>query len=233
MYKRSPTAFSISNWRVPPRVFLAKAKTRMFACASVFARMMQCPAEGLRYIRDQRDGRTPLQQGLPYFSWGAIDFLQRRLKTGDRVFEYGSGGSTIFFLNLGCEVTCVETSLEWAGIVKQAVGSRSNWHMIEHCHDHPTKDQITAFPRYVCAGAPWDVVVVDNTETETLKRVSCAVEAVSHVRPGGMLVFDDAHMPEYREVPRMLAGWHRRSFKGLGTARPWATMTDIYTKLGA
>jgi hypothetical protein len=224
-----PPMFSVSKWRMPPRLFLAKAKTRILACASVFVRMLECPAEGLRYIRDQRDGRTPLQQGQPYFSWGAIDFLRQRVKPGSRLFEYGSGGSTIFFLNLDCEVTSVETSSEWVGMVSQAVGSHLKWHLIEHCHDNPTKDQIAAFPRYIRTGAPWDIVVVDNTETENLRRVSCVAEAIRCIRPGGMLVFDDAHLPEYREVPKVLAGWRRQSFKGLGTARPWVTMTDIYT----
>lgn len=233
MHNRLSTAFSVSTWRVPPRVFLAKAKTRLTAYAGVFARMMQCPTEGVRYIRDQRDGRSPLQQGLPYFSWSAIDFLRQQVKPGSRVFEFGSGGSTIFLLNLGCEVTSVETSSEWVNTIKQASGGNLNWHVIEHCHDHPTKDQIAAFPRYVHAGAPWDLVIVDNTETDTLKRVSCMMEARGCIRPGGLLVFDDAHLAEYREVPKFLEGWHRQSFRGLGIARPWITMTDIYTAPGA
>lgn len=227
-----PPMFSVSKWRMPPGLFLAKAKTRISASASVFVRMLGCPAEGLRYLRDQRDGRTPLQQGQPYFSWSAIDFLRQQVKPGSRLFEYGSGGSTLFFLNLGCEVTSVETSSEWVDIVKQAVGANLKWHLIEHCHDNPTQVQIAAFPRYVRAGAPWDIVVVDNTETDNLRRMSCAAEAIQFIRPGGMLVFDDAYLPEYREVPKILGGWHRRSFRGLGTARPWVTMTDIYTAPG-
>jgi len=220
--------FKVATFRVPPRIFLAKAKNRTFNCASVFARMMLCPTECLRYIRDQRDGRTPLQQRCPYFSYGAIDFLRQQVKPGSRVFEYGSGGSTIFFLDLGCEVTSVETSSEWVDFLKQAVGSHLKWHLVEHRHDDPAKDHAT-YPRYVHTGAPWDVVIIDNTEAEHLSRVACVTEAMRCIRPGGMLVFDDAHQPEYSGVPKILGGWHRRSFKGLGAARPWVTMTDIYT----
>jgi len=80
------------------------------------------------------------------------------------------------FLDLGCEVTSVETSSEWVDFLKQAVGSHLKWHLVEHRHDDPAKDHAT-YPRYVHTGAPWDVVIIDNTEAEHLSRVACVTEA--------------------------------------------------------
>jgi len=223
--------FHVANLRQPPRLFLAKATKRMTNCAAVAWQMLSHPAEAVRYIKDQRDGRTPLAQGLPYFSYCAIDYLRQNLKPGTRVFEFGGGGSTIFFLNLGCEVTSVETSPEWMGILKKAVGPHPHWHLIEHCSDDPVKNRVE-FPAIVLRDAPWDVVVVDNTETESLHREAAAIQAIKGIRPGGLLVFDDAYLPKYEGIPKVMAGWHRQSFRGLGTARAWVTMTDIYTAPG-
>src|SRR5258706_2236050 len=43
------------------------------------------------------NGKTPLDLEIPWFSYGAIDFLDQYLKPHMKVCEYVSGGSTIFF----------------------------------------------------------------------------------------------------------------------------------------
>ena len=56
-----------------------------------------------RYLRDRAPERSsPLEIQLPWISYGAIDFLDGYLKPDMTVYEYGSGGSTLFFCFASC-----------------------------------------------------------------------------------------------------------------------------------
>ena len=50
--------------------------------------------DAIRWWRLRSPG-SPMTAGIPWIAFGAIDFLQRRDLSGARVFEWGSGGSTL------------------------------------------------------------------------------------------------------------------------------------------
>src|SRR5262245_16177519 len=58
-------------------------------------------------------GKTPLDLEVPWFSYSAIDFLEGFLKPNMAVFEYGSGGSTVFFARRVKSVLSVEDNSQW------------------------------------------------------------------------------------------------------------------------
>src|SRR5262245_35793658 len=62
-------------------------------------------------------GRTPLDLETPWFSYAAIDFLDHFVQRGMTVFEYGSGGSTLFFARRAKTVYSVEDNLTWHELV--------------------------------------------------------------------------------------------------------------------
>jgi len=55
------------------------------------------------------------QLSLPWLNFAAIDFIKNFLenKKNLQVFEYGSGGSTLFFLKKGYSVVSIEHCKEW------------------------------------------------------------------------------------------------------------------------
>jgi len=55
----------------------------------------------------------------PWMTFPAIEFLKDILSKENKVFEYGSGYSTIFFNNLAGEVVSVEHDHEWVDEVKK------------------------------------------------------------------------------------------------------------------
>lgn len=61
---------------------------------------------------------TPLSLGLPWISYPAIDFLERYLRPEMDVFEFGSGGSTVYFSSRVGSVTAVEEDAKWATLVE-------------------------------------------------------------------------------------------------------------------
>src|SRR5712692_963092 len=75
----------------------------------------------------------PIESGLPWFTFGAIDFLQSWVKPHHRVFEYGCGGSTLFFAARAARVVCVEHNKSWALSVGAAlIGGRLTNVSIQH-----------------------------------------------------------------------------------------------------
>ena len=73
------------------------------------------PANLPRYVAHNLvTRRSPIELQLPWFSYSAIDFLKIFLRKTHRVFEFGSGGSTLFFADRCASVESVEEDPSWA-----------------------------------------------------------------------------------------------------------------------
>lgn len=193
------------------------------------------PVHAARYLACSR--RDPLSCGLPWWSFGAIDFVDQFLsyRGGATAFEFGTGGSTIFLARRCGEVTCVENDAKWLQLVKDSARRRRlNNLTIEHeptsVADCETFEATGYFQALVTAGK-FDVIVVDGEDHYQQNPASdarplCFFEAERHVQGGGIIVVDDS--PRY---PRIAAGHHakkRLSFRGVGPSRLGMTTTDVY-----
>jgi predicted O-methyltransferase YrrM len=166
---------------------------------------------------------------LPWFSWAATDFLQTVLQPGLRIFEWGSGGSTLFFLEAGCIVTSAEHDPGWRDRVARAAAEAGLDDRLEMRLLTSPETEPRRYVESVLVGAPWDIVVVDGYECVEVSRRECVETARAALRGRGLLVLDDAYRAAYADVPSRLAAWKRRSFRGLGPARLGVTQTDVYT----
>ena len=54
--------------------------------------------------------RSPLELGVPWFAQTAIEFLEHHVTRKMHVFEYGAGGSTLFFARRAAAVICAGAS---------------------------------------------------------------------------------------------------------------------------
>jgi predicted O-methyltransferase YrrM len=200
--------------------------------------LVRRPRHGARWVRDRVSKASPLELGLPWFSWPAIEYLETtRCRPGARVFEYGGGGSTIYLLNRGCQVRTAENSVGWAEQVltrARAAGHESRLDLrIVDMPEHPTAAERPLTERYVAqieAPEPWDLVIVDGVDGTPSTRLECLERARSSLSPGAALVLDDAWRPTYARAPEILRGFTRHAFVGLGPARWGVTQTDVYTR---
>src|SRR5947207_2879388 len=66
--------------------------------AKLAGHLLQHPGNVPRYVTHNLiTRREPVELELPWFSYAAIDFLKSYLGNEMQVFEFGSGGSTLFF----------------------------------------------------------------------------------------------------------------------------------------
>ena len=74
-------------------------------------------------------GKSPLEDGMPWMTFDAINFLKRILHNRMMVFEYGSGGSSVFFSQFVEKVFSVEHDKGWLKLVEEKIKQQqiNNW----------------------------------------------------------------------------------------------------------
>jgi hypothetical protein len=70
-----------------------------------------------KYVADRIFSRSPLKAELPWFCYDAIEFLQGWVGAEMVVYEYGSGGSTLFFAHRAKRLVSIEDHPGWAELV--------------------------------------------------------------------------------------------------------------------
>jgi len=159
------------------------------------------PGEFPRWCGDRFLSNQPIERQLPWFSWGAIAWLERWLRPQHRVLEFGAGGSTLFFAARTAEVVAVERDPVWRARVAARAGDR-----VRLCEAAPE--------------TPADLVVVDGPDWA--ERPAQFRWAQRHLRPGGVVVLDDSWL--YPELAPAAA----LRFAGIGPCRLGVTETLVW-----
>lgn len=176
----------------------------------------------LRYLVQwkftQRKGWSPLSGRRPWMTFQAAALLNRRITPGCTVFEYGGGGSTLYFLDRGAKVITIENDSEWYerlsaqiksdGLMEMWLGILALPKAPENVEakDASDPDMYTSgsatyrnfdFNDYVStidnyADLSFDVVVVDGRS-----RPSCIKHAAEKVKVGGYLLLDNTEREYY------------------------------------
>jgi len=146
--------------------------------------------------------------GAPWWNDRAIRYLGQHLRSGDRVFEWGSGASTVWLVSRGADVTSIEHDPDWVSKVRVRCPAADVRAVPENVRDY-----VAAIDEF--RDDSFDVVIVDGKY-----RPECLHRGASKVRPGGLLVLDDT---DQRQLARLrkssLPGWKRTSFTGFKASR--------------
>lgn len=137
--------------------------------------------------------------GEPWWNRDAIAYLATHLRAGDRVWEWGAGGSTVWLVERGANVTSIEEDPAWASKVQQRCPD-ADVRFIGGTHDGVLRSRQWVrtemfFDDYVGSidaepDESIDVVIVDGR-----CRIDCVRRAVPKVRKGGLIVLDDTEQP--------------------------------------
>lgn len=184
--------------------------------------------QGWRYFRRWKQSlekdRNSIKDEQAWITFKAIDFLKAHLNRQHRVFEYGGGGSTLFFLNRVKEVVTVEHNEEWFYVLQKMITERGDKHWLgklikadqgdlvsspdysEPGHyssdDLPSKGQ--NYKSYVSAidsfpDGYFDCVLIDGRS-----RPSCIVHSAPKLRSGALLVLDNSDRSYYLDKTKNL-----------------------------
>lgn len=165
----------------------------------------------------------------PYIVRKAIGVLDFLLGPSDEVFEWGSGGSTVWIAQRVKRVVTVDHDPKWHDAViekakRAGVRSRITFHLITPLQIDPYADVITAYHQ------DWDAIIIDG-KSET--RGSCTVEAIERVKPGGFIMLDNSEASKASRELLDRTGWLTRTRVGdvyLGDELMGKTETGFWFK---
>src|SRR5215469_16729358 len=175
------------------------------------------------------NGKTPLDLEIPWFSYAAIDFLKKFMQPNMTVFEYGSGGSTLFFARRAKKVTSVEDNPQWFDWVTRRLEEKgltnATLKLCEFDFKQPEGFEHSVY-LHAMPDEKFDVVVVDGSEEWTQIRPICFEKAESRVKEGGIIVVDDSW--RYPVLRQNHHAGDLKIFQSVGPCRPGVTSTDIF-----
>jgi len=179
-------------------------------------------------------GRSPIELELPWFSYGAIDHLRQVVRPEHEVFEFGSGGSSVFLARRARSVHCVENDAAWHAVVTARASALglSNLHCALHAFGDAEAAHFKDLPYFrALENRQFDIIVVDGfcgftTGTYGELRPHCFRLALAAVRPGGLIVVDDYWM--YREFAALAPQAKLRIFESTGPCRYGVTSTAVF-----
>jgi hypothetical protein len=176
---------------------------------------------GIGWFRSARTGEAVDASGapLPWFTYPAIHFLAGRVRPEMTVFEYGSGGSTLWWAQRVARVVSCEHDAQWYERTRLRVPVNVELHSIPLESDGVYAAKVGEYP------AEFDVVVIDGRD-----RVRCARNSLGALRPGGVVVWDNSDRPEYAEGYDFLRvhGYRRLDFEGMGPINTYSWSTSIF-----
>ena len=215
--------------------YLKRSKIKTIKC------LIERPSDILRvphWIVSKVLYKSPLKAHLPWFTYGAMSYLENHLNKDSNVFEYGSGGSTLWLAKKVGHITSIEHNPIWYNLVVEALHAqnRNNASVILQVPKTTRKDDYTSaeeqgsFKEYVESidsypDQSFDLVVVDGRCRE-----HCILHAMSKVKRTGIILLDDSYRERYQPMLRLLTSWFRRDFKGL---KPFASEPSRTTILRA
>lgn len=182
------------------------------------------------YLKQNIFGKySPLDLELPWFSYAAIDYLKSNLKNTMDVFEWGTGGSTLFFAQRCRSVVSVEDDAQWMDLVRLQIKSRhianSTIHFRPYNFDRPIDFANSEYVTTIKDGE-YDLIVVDGQDKTFDERPVCFYIAEAHIRPGGIIVVDDSW--RYTKLRTENRAKKVEVFQSTGPARLGVTSTDLY-----
>ncbi|MFN2613863.1 MAG: class I SAM-dependent methyltransferase [Actinomycetota bacterium] len=145
--------------------------------------------------------------GEPWMAPGAIRFCDDHLRDDWRALEWGSGRSTGWFARRVGSLTSIEHDPAWYARVCERLRAEGignvDYKLIPLDPDKESGGIYFArehLPAYVLVATAFDDASLDLVVVDGAYRISCALAALPKLRPGGLLLVDDASwFPTLRE----------------------------------
>jgi predicted O-methyltransferase YrrM len=186
------------------------------------------------------DAAALARMDVPWWTFPAIDAVERWMaaRNGDvRVFEYGSGASTVWLARRAAHVVSVEHD---TGFVKIAAPMLALPNVELRVIEPVAADATTRAPSgrrgyedcdfsaYVDSiahgAAPYDLIIIDGRA-----RAACLDRAWDCLGAGGLVVFDNSNRQRYQAALGRVGGRLTR-YRGWAPALPYPSETTLIEK---
>ena len=192
------------------------------------------PVNILPYIRLSLTRKTPLELGLPWWSIGAIREMEKHLDGNQRVFEWGSGGSSLFMANRSKQVTTVEQDVEWHTKILMLIRTQKidNLDVLAREINLGGKEAFLNCPYAKALDSTYDVIIIDGEDhfgpdSNWSARETCFALAEKWIDPkDGIIVVDDSW--RYPAIRQTTNAKQIVIHESIGPCRKGVTSTDFH-----
>jgi precorrin-6B methylase 2 len=175
---------------------------------------------------------------IPWWTYSAIKFLDRRLNNDLSVFEFGAGFSTIWLANRVKSVTSVENDLSWIHLIKKQIPSNVE---IIYSETNSTKNKYGTITflelgnthfnyskEILRDSKKYDIIIIDGID-----RNNCIKTALERLSDNGVIIVDNLELEHLMSEGLKLL--YKNDFKlidfwGLSAGIAHETGTGIFYK---
>lgn len=156
---------------------------------------------------------------LPWFNYAIIKFLAPRLLPEMRIFEYGSGNSTLWFAGKVGKVTAVEHDIAWIEKLSARLPAHADV-IFQTLQDKEAYAQAVGK-----AGVRYDLIIIDGRE-----RNRCIEACLPYLSATGVLILDNAERESYLPARQFLEAQNFKclDFWGMPAGSAHNSCTAIY-----
>lgn len=127
---------------------------------------------------------------IPWYTYPCIRQIAQTDFAGRDVLEFGGGHSTLWWQERARSVLSFEADAQWAALIRPRLSERASLQLVSPDWDIQHR-QISE----TLAGRTFDVVIIDG-----LDRIGLIPTAVSVLRSGGFILFDNAEWDGFKEA---------------------------------
>lgn len=166
-----------------------------------------------------------IELDLPWWNVEATRTIEEFLagRPNARIFEYGSGASTVWLAKRSGAVTTVEHDRDWLNRFKKQTEAFDNVELRFRPIDGGPGPYVNAIAEEEDG---YDLIVVDGRH-----RNACLKEARARLNAGGIIVFDDSGRKRYRDAIES-CGLSENRFYGRSFCVPYPDYTSLLTDAG-
>lgn len=157
---------------------------------------------------------------IPWYTYPAIEYLKQIDFSDKRVFEFGSGNSSLFWSNVAKEVTSVEDNEEWYKSRKKF--EKENLKLLYKTEDDYVNSILEIEGRF-------DVIVIDGPF-----RNECCKVALKKIKENSLIILDNTDwstkFDEFAEAVKILkdANLIQVDFCGFGPINDYTWATSLF-----
>lgn len=159
-------------------------------------------------------GKSLYDMELPWLSFNAQRYLQSIVLPGMKIFEWGSGSSTLFWCKNNCQVVSIEHDSSFYSFLQKKLNSKG--YLIDY-RLIPPEEKVLQFSQtmYMSNSSGFegktfytyikeidkfpddyfDLVMIDGRA-----RMGCFRKAINKIKIGGTIIFDNSDLDEYASL---------------------------------
>jgi len=160
---------------------------------------------------------------VPWYTYPTIEFLQHIDFSNCQILEFGSGNSTLFWLERAKKIVSIEHNKEYYKKYKETIDRKCRHGNYTYLLFEEKEEYTTAINLF---NEIFDVIIIDG-----IGRGACAKQVVDYInRYGGrILIFDNSDWyPKTIDFLRQKLNWIEVDFHGFGPINGYAWTTTIF-----